>query len=102
MKTFRTMKKDEECGEINQPLTARRLESTASSTNHSGVTTSPWAQVTVIRIEAGSKWIRARYSPNITGTDRRSVRNPDFLRNKTSLTSEVPCFCSNFSTMTSS
>jgi hypothetical protein len=28
--------------------------------------------------------------------------NPDFLRDKTSLTSEVPCFCSNFSPVSSS
>jgi hypothetical protein len=45
---------------------------------------------------ACSEWIRTRYSPNITGTDRRSVCNPDFLRDKTSLTSEVRFLCSNF------
>jgi hypothetical protein len=31
---------------------------------------------------AGSEWIRARYSPNITGTDRRSLRNLDCLRDQ--------------------
>jgi hypothetical protein len=34
----------------------------------------------------------ARYRKYVTGTDRRSVRNPDFLPDKTSLTSEVPFF----------
>jgi hypothetical protein len=44
----------------------------------------------------------ARYRKYITGTDRRSVRNPDFLRDKTSLTSEVPVFCSIFNSNRSS
>jgi hypothetical protein len=50
---------------------------------------------------ARSEWIRALYSPYITGTDRRSVRNPDFQRDKTSLTSEVQSFCLNISTVSS-
>jgi hypothetical protein len=44
-------------------------------------------------------------SKYITGTDRRCTvlsRDADFLRDKTSLTSEVPCFCSNFCTVSSS
>jgi hypothetical protein len=38
----------------------------------------------------------------ITGTDRRTIRNPDFIRDKTSLSSEVPCFCSIFNSNRSS
>jgi hypothetical protein len=45
------------------------------------------------KVQARSEWIRALYSPYITGTDRRSVCNPDFLRDETSLSSEVPSFC---------
>jgi hypothetical protein len=53
--------------------------------------------------EARSKWIPARYPKYITGTDRRSIHNPDFLRNKpSSLTSEVPIFCSIFNSNRSS
>jgi hypothetical protein len=46
--------------------------------------------------------LRAIFSQYNWDGQRRSVRNPDFLRDKTGLTSEVPSFCSIFSTMTSS
>jgi hypothetical protein len=51
------------------------------------------------------EWIRALYSPYITGTDRRSTvltLDADFLRDKTSLSSEVPSFCSIFNSNRSS
>jgi hypothetical protein len=46
-----------------------------------------------------------RYPKYITETDRHCTilsRDADFLRDKTTLTSEVPCFCYNFSTVSSS
>jgi hypothetical protein len=46
-----------------------------------------------------------RYWKYITGTDRRCnvlSRDADFLRDKTSLSSEVPCFCSIFNSIRSS
>jgi hypothetical protein len=58
-----------------------------------------------IFMQAGSHSFHSLISNYVTGTDRRSTvlsRDADFLRDKTSLTSEVPCFSSNISTMSSS
>jgi hypothetical protein len=52
-------------------------------------------------LTAGSRSFRS--DTEIYNWDGQTLcSNPDFLRNKTSLTSEVPFFCSNFNRMSSS
>jgi hypothetical protein len=51
MKIFTVLKEDKGCDKINPALTERRLKPKSITLYRYGVTTSPWAQVTVILIQ---------------------------------------------------
>jgi hypothetical protein len=81
---------------MDESLTVDSATNSAEAGAASAASVSATAVLGEVRVDP------ARYPKYITGTDRCSDCNPDFLHDKPSLTSEVPCFCSNFSTMLTS